>query len=96
VWDERAAICVVLASGGYPGPVVKGKPISGLSEGEAAGSVIFHAGTADREGQVVTNGGRVLGVTALGADLTEARQMAYAAAAKVSFEGKQFRRDIGV
>ena len=95
VWDERAALCVVLASGGYPGPIEKGKPISGLTEAAPGSAVIFHAGTAEKDGQVVTNGGRVLGVTATGVDLGEARDRAYAAAAKIAFEGKQFRSDIG-
>jgi len=95
VWDEGAAVCVVLASGGYPGPIEKGKPISGLTEGATGSAVIFHAGTAEKDGQVVTNGGRVLGVTATGVDLGEARDRAYAAATKIAFEGKQFRSDIG-
>jgi len=95
VWDDGAAVCVVLASGGYPGPIEKGKPISRLAEGETEGAVLFHAGTTQREDRIVTNGGRVLGVTAVGSDLDEARRKAYAAAAKVSFEGKQFRSDIG-
>lgn len=98
-WDHRAAVCIVLASGGYPGPIEKGKVISGLEsvEGASADSdvVVFHAGTALKESQVVTNGGRVLGITALGATLAEARTKAYAAADKISFEGKQLRRDIG-
>jgi len=99
-WDDRAAVCIVLASGGYPGAIEKGKEISGI---EAASSdpdvVVFHAGTALKDGDekvVVTNGGRVLGVTALGATLDEARAKAYAAAEKIRFEGKQLRRDIGV
>jgi len=90
----------VLASGGYPGPIEKGKAITGLEkmEGEASADpdvVIFHAGTSLKNGEVVTNGGRVLGVTALGATLEEARTKAYAAADKIAFEGKQLRRDIG-
>ena len=97
-WDDRAAVCVVLASGGYPGPIEKGKVITGI---EAADSdpdvVVFHAGTAlNKEGgHAVTSGGRVLGVTALGATLEEARAKAYSAADKICFEGKQLRRDIG-
>ena len=95
-WDIRAAVCVVLASGGYPGPIEKGKAIAGIESANADPDVVvFHAGTVDRDGRVVTNGGRVLGVTALGATLEDARTKAYAAAAKISFEGKQFRRDIG-
>jgi phosphoribosylamine--glycine ligase len=96
VWDDRAAVCVVLASGGYPGPIEKGKVIHGLERVEVDPDVmVFHAGTALKNGEVVTNGGRVLGVTALGATLEEARAKAYAAADKITFEGKQFRRDIG-
>ena len=95
-WDDRAAVCIVLASGGYPGPIEKGKVITGI---EAAASVpdvvVFHAGTALKDGKVVTNGGRVLGVTALGTTLEEARTKAYAAAEKITFEGKQLRHDIG-
>ena len=95
-WDERAAVCIVLASGGYPGAIEKGKVITGI---DAANNdpdvVVFHAGTALKEGRIVTSGGRVLGVTALGATLEEARTKAYAAADKISFEGKQLRRDIG-
>lgn len=96
VWDERAAVCIVLASGGYPGPVEKGKVITGIEAASADPDVVlFHAGTALREGRVVTNGGRVLGVTALGATTEEARRKAYAAADKILFEGKLLRRDIG-
>jgi phosphoribosylamine---glycine ligase len=97
VWDERAAVCIVLASGGYPGSIEKGKSITGLESASADPEVVvFHAGTSLRDGQVLTNGGRVLGVTALGETLEEARQKAYAAADKIAFEGKQLRRDIGV
>ncbi len=95
-WDDRAAVCIVLASGGYPGPIEKGKVITGIGEASADPDVVvFHAGTAAKDSHVVTNGGRVLGVTALGATLEEARAKAYAAAEKISFEGKQLRRDIG-
>jgi phosphoribosylamine--glycine ligase len=96
-WDERAAVCIVLASGGYPGPIEKGQEISGLTEASASDPdvVVFHAGTALKDGKVVTAGGRVLGVTALGATLEEARAKAYAAADLIRFEGKQLRRDIG-
>jgi phosphoribosylamine--glycine ligase len=100
IWDERAAVCVVLASGGYPGPIEKGKTITGIEKVEEEASedpdvVIFHAGTTLKNGTVFTNGGRVLGVTALGETLEEARVKAYAAADKIAFEGKQLRRDIG-
>ena len=95
-WDTRPAVCIVLASGGYPGPIEKGKEITGIEEASKDPDVVvFHAGTVSKEGKVVTNGGRVLGVTALGATLEEARAMAYAAAGRISFEGKQLRRDIG-
>lgn len=95
-WDERAAVCIVLASGGYPGAIEKGKVITGLGEASSDPDVVvFHAGTALKDGKVVTSGGRVLGVTAMGATLEEARAKAYAAADKISFEGKQLRRDIG-
>ena len=95
-WTDGAAVCVVLASGGYPGPVEKGKPISGLEEALAMdGVMVFHAGTKDSNGAIVTNGGRVLGVTATGKDLAAARSLAYSAAARISFEGLQKRNDIG-
>lgn len=95
-WDDRAGVCIVLASGGYPGPIEKGKVITGIEAAASAPDVVvFHAGTAIKDGKVVTNGGRVLGVTALGATLEEARTKAYAAADKITFEGKQLRRDIG-
>jgi len=96
VWDERVAVCIVLASGGYPGPIEKGKVITGIEEASTDPDVVvFHAGTTVKDGQVVTSGGRVLGITALGATLEEARKKAYAAADKIAFEGKQLRRDIG-
>ena len=96
IWDERAAVCIVLASGGYPGPIEKGKVITGIEKASADPDVVvFHAGTILNDGQVVTSGGRVLGVTALGYTLEEARRKAYAAADKIEFEGKQLRRDIG-
>src|SRR5690606_18654826 len=74
-WKDEAAVCVVLASGGYPGPYEKGVPIEGLDR--VADALVFHAGTAYADGRVVTNGGRVLGVTGLGKDLEEARRAAY-------------------
>lgn len=95
-WDDRAAVCIVLASGGYPGPIEKGKRITGIEAASADPDVVvFHAGTAMKDGHLLTNGGRVLGVTALGATIEDARRKAYAAADKIDFEGKQFRRDIG-
>jgi len=94
-WSPMAAVCVVMASGGYPGSYPKGKPLLGLAEAaKLPDTKVFHAGTALKNGQVVTNGGRVLGVTALGKDLKAAQTAAYAAVGKICFEGVQFRRDI--
>jgi len=94
-WKAAASVCVVMASGGYPGHYQKGKVISGLDVANALPDTkVFHAGTSLKDGQVVTNGGRVLGVTALGRDLKGAQAAAYAAVEKVHFEGAHFRRDI--
>jgi len=94
--SQGAAVCVVLASGGYPGKYEKGKVIEGLDELQDMEDVlVFHAGTAKRDGKLVTNGGRVLGVTALGPDIPRAIERAYEAVAKVHFEGMHYRRDIG-
>ncbi|MHB0913341.1 MAG: phosphoribosylamine--glycine ligase, partial [Armatimonadota bacterium] len=91
-----AAVVVVAASGGYPGPYEKGKPISGLSEAEALpGVTVFHAGTALAGGETVTSGGRVLGVTGIGRDFAEAIDAAYAGVEKISFAGMHYRKDIG-
>ena len=92
-WRDEAAVCVILASAGYPGDYAKGLPIDGLEEAERE-ALVFHAGTAERDGRIVTNGGRVLGVVGRGADIREARERAYAAAGKIRFEGKHFRTDI--
>ena len=95
-WDQRAALCVVLASGGYPDKYETGQPISGLDAADGRDDArIYQAGTRQEGDQVVTAGGRVLGVTALGDDLAKARENAYALVEKVSFEGMQFRRDLG-
>ena len=84
-----------MASGGYPGNYTKGKPILGLAEvAKLADTKVFHAGTALKDGQIVTNGGRVLGVTALGKDLKTAQAAAYAAVDNIHFEGAHVRRDI--
>jgi phosphoribosylamine--glycine ligase len=83
----------VLASRGYPEAAVTGDPIAGL-DALPSGAEVFHAGTAERDGAIVTAGGRVLGVTALGADRAAARAAAYAAADVISFDGRQLRRDI--
>lgn len=94
-WDKRPAVCVVMASGGYPGKYEKGKVISGLDEaGKLKDVKVFHAGTAKRGNDIVTNGGRVLGVTALGDTIAQAKTRAYEAAAMISFEGAYYRRDI--
>jgi phosphoribosylamine--glycine ligase len=95
-WDPRPAICVVLASGGYPGPFTKGKIISGLAEaGKVPGVKVFHAGTKLEDGLPVTDGGRVLGVTAIGDTLAAAQKAAYEAVSKISFPGMFYRKDIG-
>ncbi len=95
-WDPRAAVCVVLASGGYPGSYEKGEIISGLDRAAAREDVVvFQAGTAASPGRLVTNGGRVLGVTALGATLSAARAAAYAAADEIHFANQHRRNDIG-
>ncbi len=96
-WKPDPAVCVVLASGGYPGKYEKGKVISGLDEVEPmSGVVVFHAGTKREKENIVTAGGRVLGVTALGKDIPAAIAKAYAAAARISFDGCQYRSDIGM
>lgn len=93
-WKEGSAVCVIAASGGYPEAYETGKPITGL-EIASNNAVVFHAGTRMREGQVTTSGGRVLGVTATGATLFDARSKAYAAMGAIHFDGVFFRRDIG-
>ena len=93
-WSPMTSVCVVMASGGYPGGYAKGKIITGLTEAELPHTKVFHAGTARAENDVVTSGGRVLGVTAWGADLPQARAAAYRAVEKIQFDGAQFRRDI--
>jgi phosphoribosylamine---glycine ligase len=92
----RAAVTVVLAGGDYPERTDSGTSIDGVEDAEAAGALVFHAGTAKRGGRLVTNGGRILNVTALGEDLAAARTSAYEAADKISFAGMRFRRDIGL
>ncbi len=96
-WHPGFAANIVLASGGYPGAYEKGFPITGIEEAEQVeGAVVFHAGTALKDGALVTNGGRVLGVSAVGDTLAHALDRAYRAAELVHFEGKYYRRDIGV
>ncbi len=95
-WDPRSTVCVVMASGGYPGNYEKGKMISGLEDAaKVPGTFVFHAGTALKEGKVITNGGRVLGVTALGEGIRGAIEKAYEAVGKISWEGACYRKDIG-
>lgn len=95
-WRPEAAVCVVLASGGYPGAYATGRPIEGAERAAArTGVIVFHAGTAVRDGRLVTAGGRVLGVTAVGPDIAAAVALAYDAAGDVRFEGLHYRRDIG-
>jgi len=93
-WKDGAAVCVVLASGGYPGHYDKGQEIHGLADAEAMGALVFHAGTAMKDGKLVTNGGRVLGVVGRGSDISSAVDAAYAAAAKISFKDAYYRKDI--
>ena len=94
-WDPRPAVCVVMASGGYPGDYQKGKTITGLQEARKIDDVmVFHAGTRQQNGEIVTSGGRVLGVTALGRTIAEAKAKAYQAIDKIHFDGVYFRRDI--
>lgn len=93
-WQDQAAVCVVLASGGYPGSYEKGKVIKGL-ENQGGEVLVFHAGTAVQNGEIVTAGGRVLGVTAAGSDIPAAIERAYAAVEKIRFDGMHYRHDVG-
>ena len=93
VFDDRSAVCVMLVSGGYPQAYAKGYPITGIDKVE--GSIVFHAGTALKDGQVVTNGGRVIAVSSYGKDKEEALQKSFEEAQKIQFTDKYFRRDIG-
>ena len=93
VFDERAAVCVMLVSGGYPQAYQKGYPISGIPLN--SDSIVFHAGTTTKDGQVVTNGGRVIAVSSYGKDKVEALQHSFEGAQQIDFKDKYFRRDIG-
>ncbi|OQA09122.1 MAG: Phosphoribosylamine--glycine ligase [Firmicutes bacterium ADurb.Bin373] len=93
-WKKQSSVCVVLASGGYPGSYEKGKVIKGLDQ-VSPETMVFHAGTAKKEGEIVTAGGRVLGVTAVGPDILAAIKSAYKTVEKISFDGMQYRKDIG-
>jgi phosphoribosylamine---glycine ligase len=94
-WDPRPAVCVVMASKGYPGPYDKGYPITGLDQAaRLPGAKVFHAGTRRDGDRIVTDGGRVLGVTALGDTLADAQRRAYEAVSVISFRDAHYRRDI--
>ena len=94
-WDDRAAVGVVLAAGGYPGSYRKGDVIHGLAAAEASGCKVFHAGTVQNaQGEVTTSGGRVLCVTALGDSVSAAQQQAYQGVSAIHWEGVEYRRDI--
>ncbi|MCM3749300.1 phosphoribosylamine--glycine ligase [Paenibacillus pasadenensis] len=95
-WKGEAAVCVIAASEGYPGSYPKGRPISGLEAAKEQGALVFHAGTAQKDGELVTNGGRVLGIVGLGRDIAEARAKAYEAVSVISFDGMQCRSDIAL
>ena len=95
-WDKRSCVCVVISSGGYPGEYETGKEISGLEDaGKVKDTVVFHAGTKKEKDKIVTSGGRVLGVTSLGAGIEGAIKQVYTAVDKINFERCFFRRDIG-
>lgn len=94
-WSDEACTCVIMASGGYPKSYPKGIEISGLTDGQLEGVTVYHAGTAILDDKLVTSGGRVLGVTALGRDLNDALEKSYNAVEKIRFEGAHYRKDIG-
>jgi phosphoribosylamine--glycine ligase len=93
-WAKEAAVCVVMAAGGYPKAYNKGDAITGLDDAKAAGCQVFHAGTAHKNGQIVTDGGRVLGVVAKAADVRAAVDKAYAGVEKIAFKDAFYRKDI--
>jgi len=94
-WKEDPAVCIVISSGGYPGPYRKGDEITGIKEAESLDGVrVFHAGTSFKNGETVASGGRVLGVTATGPDIAAAKAKAYEAASRIHFEGMHYRKDI--
>ena len=93
-WKDGAAVCVVLSAGGYPASYEKGNEIYGIGNAEKLGALVFHAGTAKKDGKIVTNGGRVLGVVGMGKDIASAVQSAYDAVDQISFKGEYHRKDI--
>ncbi|ACS99550.1 phosphoribosylamine--glycine ligase [Paenibacillus sp. JDR-2] len=93
-WSDEAAVCVIVASEGYPASYPKGREITGLDAAEAQGALVFHAGTAEKDGKIVTSGGRVLGVVGRGRDIAEARARAYEAVSVIHFDGMHSRTDI--
>jgi phosphoribosylamine--glycine ligase len=93
-WSSDQAVCVVLASGGYPGDYASGKEIVGLEEADHIPSVVFHAGTKQQDGRLVTAGGRVLAVTSTAPTLSQARTQVYAAVERIRFDGRHYRKDI--
>ena len=93
-WSKGAAVCVVMAAGGYPKSYNKGDEITGLKEAEAGGNIVFHAGTSEKDGHIYTNGGRVLGVVAKADGIKEAVDSAYASVDKIHFKDAHFRHDI--
>ncbi|MGG1674238.1 phosphoribosylamine--glycine ligase [Neobacillus sp. NRS-1170] len=92
-WKNKSAVCVIMSSAGYPGPYKKGQVINGLDQ-VSYPTIVFHAGTSEQEGEILTNGGRVLGITAIGDTLKVARQLAYQSVEKISFTGAHYRTDI--
>lgn len=94
-WKSETAVCVVTSSGGYPDAYAKGKSISGLTAAGQRGALIFHAGTKLQQEKVITDGGRVLGVTSLGSNFEQAIAIAYDAVDLIKFDGMYYRRDIG-
>jgi phosphoribosylamine--glycine ligase len=95
-WREEAALTVVLASGGYPLDYTTGVEITQIAQAEAQGALVFHAGTKIKEGRLLTDGGRVLAVTGVDADLQRARRLAYRGASEIRFNDRFYRKDIGM
>jgi phosphoribosylamine---glycine ligase len=94
-WKNASAVCVVAAAGGYPDAYEKGKVITGIQKATEQGAIVFHAGTKLEQEQIITDGGRVLGITAIGHDFEQAIASAYDAVKSIQFEEMYYRRDIG-